>query len=52
MIKINFPLYKLDVITEGLFELCTGLDFDINSAAIIKKDEKGIRLLFQERIKK
>ena len=42
MIKINFPLYKLDVITEGLLELCAGLGFDINSASIIKKREKKI----------
>ena len=28
---MNFPLHKLDDITEGLLKLCQGLDFPINA---------------------
>ena len=31
LIRMNFPLHKLDDITEGLLELCQGLDFPVNA---------------------
>ena len=30
IIRMNFPLHKLDEFTEGMVELCQGLDFPVN----------------------
>ena len=31
IIRMNFPLHKLDEFTEGMLELCQGLDFPVNA---------------------
>ena len=34
VLRVNFPLHKLDEMTEGLLELCQGLGFDLYHSVI------------------
>ena len=34
VLRVNFPLHKLDEITEGLLELCQGLGFELYPSAV------------------
>ena len=34
VLRVNFPLHKLDEMTEGLLELCQGLGFELYHSAV------------------
>ena len=41
VLRVNFPLHKVDEMAEGMVEICQGLGFELFNSLIRKKNKWG-----------